>query len=486
MSSSEPTALQLPAVPDDGWAQAELGTAQLGDTRRTQRLVDLAATLGAHPTESLPDACGTPARAKAAYRLFDLAERTPGCVPEFDLPAAILAPHIAATVDRIADRPLVLAVQDTTSLDYTAHPATTGLGYLEAPQRRGLFLHSTLAVEPVAGTPLGLLASQVWARTDAELGRRRRRKSRATQEKESQKWLTGALASRAVVPAGVTVVQVGDREADIYDLFRQVQAQPDTDMLIRAQWDRRVSEPEAHLVATVEAQPVADERTITVPRAVERSERTARVRLRWAPVTLRPPRDRPVGLPTIRLTAILVEEVDPPATVNEPIHWLLLTSLAVTDCESAWRCVRWYSYRWRIERYHFVLKSGCRVERLQLETAKRLEACLALYSVLALRLLQLLHASRAEPDAPGTMVLSEEGWAVLWAARHPKRPMDELPPIPCVREVMRELAMLGGFMGRRGDGDPGVVTLWRGIRHLHELLTGYHLAHRLQHFLGNA
>jgi hypothetical protein len=458
----------LPTLPDGAWAAAELGHARLGDARRTQRLVEVASALGAQPTASIPEACGAWGRTKAAYRLLDLPHR----VPELDVPGAILAAHSQATVARSGGASLLLAVQDTTSLDFTTHPATDGLGRLEHPAHRGLFVHSTLAVTPADGVPLGLLDVQVWARDDATAGSRHQRKARPTAEKESQKWLAAVASSRPPLPASVTLLHVGDREADVYDLFQAVREQPHTELLIRAQWDRRVTEPEAHLLAVVAAQAVAEVRTIAVPRADERPARTATVELRYAPVTLRPPRHRSQRLPTIPLVAIAVEERDPPAGV-EPLSWRLLTSLAVPDVAAAWQCVTWYTSRWRIERYHLVLKSGCRIEQRQLETAARLEVCLALYSVIAVQLLRLLYASRATPEAPGTAVLAPEDWPLLWAARHPHQPP---PPLPTVRAVVREIAGLGGFLGRRGDGEPGAITLWRGLRRLDDLRTGYHLA----------
>src|SRR5439155_790677 len=196
------------------------------------------------------------------------------------------------------------AVQDTTSLDWTRHGATAGLGPLEQPTHYGLLVHSTLAVT-CDGVPQGLLAQAVWARDPAQRGQRHRRRQRPIQAKESHKWLTALTASQVDLPPGVRLVHVGDREADVYELFGAA------------------------------ATPAA-----------------------------------------------------------EPIEWLLLTTVPVTDAASAWERVTWYTYRWRVERYHLVLQSGCRSEQRQLATAPRLAACLALYSVIASRLLQLTYQAR--------------------------------------------------------------------------------------------
>jgi hypothetical protein len=378
----------------------------------------------------------------------------------------------------------VLAVQDTTYL--SGQPTVAlGLGPLERPTQRGLFVHSTLAVT-TAGVPLGLLAQQVWARDPAQVGQRHQRRQRPITAKESQKWLQALPAARAVVPAAIRLVHVGDREADVYDLFVAAATVPHTDVLIRATQDRRLSppsEPAVYLWATLAAQPVADTRLVPLPRAEDRPARTARLTVRWAGLTLHPPQHRQAeGLPPVVVDAVLVQESDTPAG-EEPIEWLLLTTVPVVDAATAWERVTWYTYRWRVERYHYVLKSGCRLEARRLETATRLESCLALYSVIACHLLRLTYQARATPLAPAAEMLAPAEWAVLWAARHPDHPR---PAAPTVRTVVREIAGLGGFLGRRQDGEPGVQTLWRGLHRFYDLLLGYHLARlQLSEFVGN-
>jgi len=180
--------------------------------------------------------------------------------------------------------------------------------------------------------------------------------------------------------------------------------------------------------------------------------------------------------------AILVREEAPPPG-EAPIEWLLLTTVPVDGVEAAWERVRWYTYRWLVERYHYVLQSGCRIEQRHLETAARLACCLAVYAVVACWLLRLVYSARAAPEAPATTLVSAAEWAVLWGARHPSRP---LPPVPTLRQFVREVAGLGGFLGRRHDGEPGVKTLWQGLQRFFDLLTGYHLARHGSQLVGNA
>jgi transposase-like protein len=242
---------------DDSWAVTEFADAELGDARRTQRVIALATGLAQRPGASLPAACGDDARLQAASRFCDNAAIEP---------QDLLDSHIGATFPRVATVPLVLAVQDTTELDWTAHPATTGLGPLGHPAPRGLLVHTTLAFTPER-VPWGLLAQQVWARAPDDVGKRATRKQRPIAEQASQQWLTrvaAVLAARRACPQ-TRFVSVGDREADVYDLLA-MERPTGVDLLIRAAWDRCVPHAERSVWATVAAQPVEATTTVQVPR----------------------------------------------------------------------------------------------------------------------------------------------------------------------------------------------------------------------------
>jgi Transposase DNA-binding len=325
---------------DTPWAVREFADAELGDLRRTQRVVELATALAQHPTASLPEACGTGAMLKAAYRFFsnDAIE-----------PQDLLRSHIEATYSRLAQVPLVLAVQDTTEVDWTSHPATQGLGPLGHTTCQGLHVHSTLAVTPER-VPLGLLAQQVWARDPADVGKRARRKQLPISQKESQKWLASlaAVDSARVECPTTRFISVGDREADLYDLLAATRP-AGVELLLRAAWDRCVQAPERYVWATVAAQPVAESLRLQVPRRGTQPGREALLRLRFCPLTLCPPRHRQrEGLPAVALWAVQVMEDEPPTAV-EPIEWLLLTTVAVQTVDDAIERVTWYACRWGIE-----------------------------------------------------------------------------------------------------------------------------------------
>lgn len=451
------------------WVRAAVGQPDLGDARRVRRVQRLVMSLTERPTASIPEACGNWAETKAAYRFWGTVETLA------DLPERLRAGHTQATKAHLAGAGRILAVQDTTSLNWTHHPATSGLGPIATDTRaRGLLVHSTLAVT-TTGVPLGLLDQQVWAREATARGQKHQRRKRATAEKESQKWLDGVTAAQVDLPAGVELVHVGDAEADVYDLFVHAQATPGAQFLIRAAQNRRTAAGRL-LWDALEAQPVADIREIDLVRTPERRPRRARLALRWTRVTLQPPKHRPAGLEPVTLDAVLVAEIDPPEGVA-PVVWLLLTTVAVMTTADAWERVDWYTYRWRIERYHLVLKSGCRIEERQLHTAARLESCLAVYAVVAVRVLQLTERARETPDAPATGLLSPTEWRLLWLVRHPDQPLPT--GVPTLREAVREIAQLGGFLARRRDGEPGVITVWRGLQRLHDFVQGFHLAQSL-------
>ena len=452
----------LPDAPN--WAVTEFAEAELGDVRRTTRLVELAHVLAQHPTATLPEACGDDAMLKAAYRFFDN-----GAIE----PQDVLRSHVEATYGRLATVPVVLAVQDTTEVDWTAHPATTGLGPLGHSACQGLLVHSTLAFTPER-VPLGLVAQQVWARDPADIGKRARRKQLPISQKESQKWLTSlaAVVSAHDECPQTRFVSMGDREADVYDLL--VAPRPaGVELLLRASWDRCVSAPQRYVWATVEAQPVVEQCRVQVPRRGAQPGREATLALRFCRLTLSPPRHRKSArLPEVSLWAVQVREVAPPAE-GQPIEWLLLTTVAVDSVEDARERVHWYSCRWGVEVWHRILKRGCRIAARQLATDERLERCLTLYSVIAWRVFYASMLARAVPEMPCDVLLALEEWQALYCAIHHCPTPPESPP--SLGEAVRWIAQLGGFVGRRRRDHPGAETLWRGFQHLTDLTRMYRI-----------
>lgn len=475
------------------WIDEALGEVELGDERLRKRLSILVEALSEHPEASIPEATGSRAAAQAAYRFFD---------NEAVSPERLIEALAQATARRCEGRPLLLAVQDTTSLDYTSHRDTSGLGPLEHSAHRGLFVHSTLAVDPRGGVPLGLLGQETWARpSESRVAKGESRKALPVEAKESAHWLVGLKqGEKRLGSAGgsTRVLTVADREADVYELFALAHLLQ-ADWLIRARHDRKLAGDEGQLLQAVERAPIRVCTFVDLVRTDERAARRAKLTVRLAEVVLVPPR-RPVGalaqwwqahpevehlaperLTPVRVGVVLVDEVAAPEG-EKPLRWLLLTSLAVKTAEEALAVIGYYRLRWLVERYHFVLKSGCQIERLQLETAERLRRALAVYSEVAWRLLWLTYQARTTPAALWTTVttdravpagLADLDWRLIWLAVSPKVALPDTPPE--LRTVVRMIARLGGFLGRKGDGEPGVKTLWRGLRRLDDLVAGYRL-----------
>ena len=446
------------------WAEEEFGEANLGDLRRTRRLIAIATARAQRPSVSLPQSFDGKAGLKAMYKFCDNAHVSRD---------AILQSHFQATARRVATERVVLAVQDTTYVDYSHHPATQGLGVLTDERQRGLLLHSTLMVTPTR-VPLGLIDQQVIYRDPAEFGKKHRRKQRPIEEKESRKWLDSLRATARLQAAcpDTRLVSVGDREADVYDVF-VLGRELSQDLLVRAAWNRAVDHEERYLWDRLEQQPLAGTVSVTVPRHGTQPGRTATLTLRFAPVTLKPPRHRhDESLPTLPVYGVLAREESPPMGV-EPIEWLLLTTVPVRTAAEAAERIAWYACRWVIEIYHKILKSGCRIEDRQWETAARVERYLAIDSVVAWRVLGLTFQSRQTPDMSCEAFLDRDDWQALACYMNHTLSPPQQPPT--LKQAARWIAQLGGFLGRKGDGDPGVTVMWRGLQRLYDLVAMWRL-----------
>ncbi len=445
------------------WAEQELATVDLGDARRNKRLIRLVEDLAAQPTSSVPQACGNSAATSAAYDLWKS--------PYFQ-PSDIRQAHTASTIERIKAHQTVLAIQDTTNIDLTNHPSTRGIGYLDHRKSAGIKVHSTLAVT-TSGVPLGIIEQQVWTRELANLGIAKKRREREIKEKESHRWLAGLKVTENLIPSDIQVVTVADSEADIFELFSQPRA-ANSHLLIRGTHNRKVDHSAQYLHQAIRQTPAAGELSIEVKRNPTHQARTAVLTVRFATLEIQVPAHH-IGrkqLQPVKLQVILALEENPEPGVK-PISWLLITSLEVNDLAAAVQCVEWYTYRWLIERYHYTLKSGCGIEKLQLETVRRIEMALATYTIVSWRLLWLTYSARTNPMASSAEVLETHEWQSL-CATITKNPIPPKTP-PSLQEAVRMIAMLGGFLGRKGDGEPGVKTIWRGLRRLHDIAATWKL-----------
>jgi hypothetical protein len=395
------------------------------------------ASFCAEPSASIPQAGGDWAHTKAIYRFLNNKKITP---------AVILSPHYQATCERMEGKKVVLAVQDTTYLTYT-HEAE-GLGTI-GEGTSGMLVHTTLALTP-EGIPLGIIHQQSWVRDECE--KRRSRRERPIEEKESDKWRMSLKATEAL-DTDCCLVNIGDREADIYELFTSTSF---CHLLVRAAWNRRVDHPERYLWQHMEARPVAGYLDVEVPRTKDRPARRACMEIRYDHVLIRPPRWRR-KLPSISLCVVYIDEP------GGDLSWMLLTTLPVDSVDDAKTVVHYYTRRFSIEIFHKILKSGCKIETRRLTTIEGLQASLALYSVVAWRIMFLTMLARGS-DLPCTVLFEDHEWKALVCAVRKTR----IPPCtpPSLEEAIFLVAKLGGFLGRRRDSYPGVQVLWRGLTKL--------------------
>jgi len=450
------------------WTEEEFGRVQFFDERLKQRLRTLAADFFAQPGELIPQAsAGSVAKTKAAYRFFRNSN--------VDM-QTVLRPHIESTIERLRAQAVVLAVQDTTSLNYTAHPPE-GAGPINTTKDSavGLVLHDTLAFTP-EGTPLGLLNVQCWARDPKQAGKRQRRRELAIEEKESIKWLVSyrAVAEAQKLCSDTLLVSVGDREGDLYDLFHEAVQDPCSPrLLIRADRGRQrkvVQETQENLWQRMKAEPVAGLLEVAVPRRGSRRARTAKLQVHFAHVVLRPPKNS--NFQPLRVWAVYAQEVDYGAEVKEPIDWMLLTTVPTESFQDAGQRLSWYGRRWGIEVYHRTIKSGCRIEDRRLHDTDSLEACLAIDLVVAWRVYWLTMLGRERPETPCDQILSEDEWRVLSAWATGKVPNTA----PSARQAMHWIGKLGGWIARGNHDNPGTTCMWRGLGRLPAMAHGYLLA----------
>jgi hypothetical protein len=438
----------------------------LGDTRLQRRVQRMVEQFSDQPNCTIPQATDNRNDMDATYNFFANARVSHD---------AILNSFLPPTQQLIRAQSRILIIQDTTDCNYDALEDTVGLGYTDGADVRGLMVHCSLALTP-EGLPLGLLTQQIWTRDPKDKGRHKKRYSRAAAEKESYRWSDHAQAARQVVPPEVAVVHVADRDGDIYDWLAAPRPS-NAHLLVRVAQTHRIvvtglEGTEAKLSEVVVAQKPLGSYQLSVPRADDRPQREASLAVRVATVQVIAPRHakKRKQLPAVNVWVIEAREQNPPPGV-EAVCWCLVTTQPIATLEEAIRALREYALRWRIERFHFVLKSGCQVEQLQLETADRLSNAVAVFSQVAVRLLRLTYLARVASQPPVQDEFTPDEVAVLNHCRQQQEKNQQVQ-VATIQEAVRVIARLGGHLGRKGDGPPGVKTLWRGLRRLHDFVIG--------------
>ena len=462
---------------ESDWATEEMASARLADKRLDKRLTQVLFALSERPNASIAAACGGRNETMAAYRLFEN--------PKVDY-KKVMASHETMTLQRVKQQKQVLFVQDTTELNVTRpEQQVVGAGPMDSGARRGAFLHLMEAFTP-DGTPLGAAWSEVWARKEPDLSQTRAQRkyanvSKPIEKKESFRWLQGLRQTRSIAEQapGVHCICIGDSEADIFQLFQEPRGNGNMDWLFRGCQERNTEDGEGQVTGKLPAEllvnPVLFTHEIDVrsrksliasdksARRVTRKGRKAKMEVRAKRVTLCAPLY--TEFPSVDVNVVWVRETNPPAG-EEPIDWILLTTLPIDTLEQVNEIIQHYTVRWMIEVFFRVLKFGCRVESRRFEYLDRLLPCVAIYMIVAWRTLYLVRLGRSCPDINCEAAFEPSEWKSIWMVSF-KQPPPAIPPR--LSEMLRLIGQLGGFIYTNSGSDvPGPHTTLLGLQRMHD------------------
>jgi len=449
----------------NSWVAEEIKAVNLCDKRLKKRLGNVLEALGDKPTTSIPLACRGWGELKAAYRFFDNEK-----VNEKE----ILNSHRLTSIDRIKQEKVVLLLQDTTDLNYTGKNDIEGLGKIGNDYEcYGIYLHAMLAVTPER-ISLGCVNSKFWTRQ--EEGIRAQRGKKKIEDKESYRWIEGFKIAEEIakeVP-NTLIVNVADRESDIYEFFLQtngIREKQGAHWIVRSAHNRNVTgKGDKKIWEGVRESPVIGEIEFAMPQGRKRKARQVKQEVKLAKVKLNPFFNRGFKEKSnIEINAVLAEEINAPRGAVKA-KWMLLTSLPITSYEQAVEIIQWYLCRWQIEIFFKLLKSGCGVEELQLEKAERLRKCIALYLIIAWRILFVTMQGRKCPDMPCDTLFEDDEWKSVYMVTY-KRSPPKTPPR--LQEMIIMIAKLGGFIGRKSDGEPGAKTIWQGMQRMRDFAVAW-------------
>lgn len=471
------------------WISKELEGLSLGDARRHRRahlIVDNLSQIA----ESQPEAAKSTAALKAHYRFI----ANPNVSQE-----AILDAHNQAAIQRTTEHRSVILAQDTTTIEVTKpHCQVDGAGPLESEEKRGFFLHPLYAVS-ADGLPLGVVAQEVWTREKIETNltkaqKERVRKQEVFEEKESQRWVAMFQSGEQIARAHpqTEYIVVGDSESDICELFAEAGDLPrNCHFVVRGCQNRAVRDAgtatcvdevlagaTVHFINEVEiSERVSKIAGETRVRRKSRAPRVACLSIRTARVTLRGP-DRPGGkLPDVTLNVVEAVELDPPAG-EEPIRWVLFTTLPIDSITEIRRVLTTYASRWQIELYFKTLKSGLNVEKLKYETLDRYQTAVSLLMIVAWRVEYLKGAARQDSEASCQKYFPPEEWQPTYLVYTDGGILPTKPPT--IRQFMHIVAELGGWQRKKNQGPPGSMTIWRGIRRMEAYADAFRIFQKIQ------
>lgn len=429
----------------------------LGDIRRNERFVTIIENITTQPGSSIPKQNESWYDTKATYDFFKNEQ----------VSVASLQKSIEQYgVNQLENTKEVLVIHDTSNISFNELQAE-GLGYLDSKLGRGIMCHSSIAVS-TEGLPLSLIHQHTWTRPLEDLEKSEKvKQARKFEDKESYRWYRGMTQVNKLLNAEIQKVHIADREADMYELFFCAY-EPNTELLIRSHYNRSLSDG-SHLWEAVGETEAKGEIILSIPDAKGRKSTPVTAAVRYQPVEILRPSKSKTAYESVELTAIEIKQTDNDST--DAIHWKLLTTLEVKDLTDVLKYIRWYTYRWLIERFHYVLKSGTKIEELQLKQASSLQKAIALYSIAGFRIMQLVYQSRTHREASCELVLTKAQWHVLFVLIHHNNNIPEQPP--SLSQAVMWIGRLGGHLGRKSDGPPGLKTVWLGYQRVCDAANAY-------------
>ena len=432
------------------WIKSQFEGIDLKDERLNKRINIIASNMMKNPSASIPEQNNVWKDIKGAYRFFDSKQI------DFN---EIVRPHIDKTKKKIEEREIILAVQDTCYITYSHHLSVNGLsnigGGRNSKNGKGIVLHNTLAIDPLKTHPevIGILDQHIYNRN----------KSNDDEDwKETKLWQE---ASQRINDknSNAHIVEVMDREGDVFDIMQNC-LNFKHDYIIRSAYDRWLDYPsKIKLFDFIKKLKSTGVVKLDVRKKQGQVARKATLDISFSEIKICGPKNRKKEI--IKCNVIYVIEKDPPKD-QEPLEWILLTSIDIDSFEEACQVIKWYRHRWIIEEYHKCIKSGCKVEEKQLKEEFRIENFLGVANIIALRLLQLRDFARLSPKMSAKKVIEPLKVDIL--LKYNKIQKKEIS----IYEYYRLVASMGGFIGRKSDGEPGWQTLWKGETKLMLLVEG--------------
>lgn len=431
-----------------------------GDIRRDQRFVTLIDNISQQPGSSIPRQSNNWYDAKAAYNFFKSNEVT------LDTLKKTIAAYGAAQVSAVSQ---LLIIHDISNISFN-NSDVEGLGYLDHAKGNGILSYSSIAVS-TEGLPLALMYQHTWTRSWEQVGKSRFKKKLPFEDKESYRWYDGMQSVNTSLGPDIHKIHIADRQADVYELFFNAYEQQ-TDLLIRAYVNRKLSDG-SHLWDNISQQEIKSNIILNIPDAAGKKKDPIDATVRYQQVEILRPVTSKDKYESVELTAIEVRQQGAVSNEEDRVCWRLLTTLKITSVTEVLQCIKWYTYRWLIERFHYVLKSGTKIEELQLKQATSLQKAISVYSLAAFRIMQLVYQSRQHPDASCEIVLTEVQWKTLYMLINKTIQIPERPP--SLHQAVMWIGRLGGHLGRKSDGPPGLKTVWLGYQQLCHAATIYEL-----------